>query len=75
MSFNLIASPEETKVKAGATVEITLSAEDIKIGKEGLNSIVGHLSYDESLFDSVEIKAEEKKGWNIELNQIVLFQK
>lgn len=70
MSFNLIASPEETKVKAGATVEITLSAEDIKIGKEGLNSIVGHLSYDESLFDSVEIKAEEKKGWNIELNQI-----
>ena len=68
LSFNLIASPEETRVKAGATVEITLSAEDIKIGKEGLNSIVGYLSYDEGLFDSVEIKAEEEKGWNIELN-------
>lgn len=70
LSFNLIASPEETRVKAGATVEITLSAEDIKIGKEGLNSIVGYLSYDEGLFDSVEIKAEEEKGWNIELNKI-----
>lgn len=67
LSFNLIADPEETRVKAGATVDVTLSAKDINIGKEGLNSIVGYLSYDESLFDSVEINAE--KDWNIELNQ------
>ena len=66
LSFNLIASPEETKVKAGATVEITLSVEDINIEKEGLNAVVGNLSYDETLFDSVEVNAEE--NWNIELN-------
>ncbi len=68
LSFNLIASPEEKRVKAGETVEITLSAKDIKIGEEGLNSIVGYLGYNESLFDSMKI--EGVGNWKIELNQI-----
>lgn len=70
MSFDLIASPEEKRVKAGETVEITLSAKNIKIGEEGLNSIVGNLSYNEGLFDEVKIEAEKEAGWEIEINQI-----
>ena len=75
LSFNLKASPEKARVKAGATVVVTLSAEDIKVGEEGLNNIVGKLGYDEALFESVEIYAggpEEKETtkWELELNRI-----
>ena len=76
LSFDLIASPEETKVKAGDTVIINLSAENIKVGENGLNSIVGYLGYDESLFESMEMYGGsyrdhvEKKdsSWNVEIN-------
>lgn len=73
-SFNLIASPEEKRVKAGETVEITLSVKDINVGETGLNSVVGFLGYNEALFDSMEIegvnnKAKGKANWAIELNK------
>ena len=74
LSFNLIASPEEARVKAGDTVTITLSVADISMGKTGLNSIVGNLEYDEDLFDEMTIEGnkngEGQADWQIELNQI-----
>jgi archaellum component FlaG (FlaF/FlaG flagellin family) len=34
LSFDLIASPEEARVKAGETVDITLSVKNIRVGEE-----------------------------------------
>lgn len=68
LSFKLTANPEEVKVKAGDTVTIELNVSDIHAGKEGINSIVGNLKYDENLFDSMKI--EGVNNWNVELNQI-----
>ena len=56
LKFDLKASPEEKRVKAGETVEIMLSVEDINAGEVGLNSIVGILDYDESVFDSFVVQ-------------------
>ena len=39
-SFDLLVSPEETRVKAGETVEISLDLSKINVGETGLNSIV-----------------------------------
>lgn len=81
-NFNLLASPEETRVKAGETVLVTLSLDEINMGKEGMNSIVGFLGYNEDLFESMEIYAggpEEltkatnnnaNTPWNVVLNRI-----
>ncbi|HOZ55543.1 MAG TPA: hypothetical protein PK993_05885, partial [Clostridia bacterium] len=41
LSFNLIATPEEKRVKSGETVTIQLTLSDINVGEQGLNSIVG----------------------------------
>lgn len=68
LSFKLTANPEEARVKAGDVVTIELNISDIHAGKDGINSIVGNLKYDESLFDSMKI--EGINDWNIELNQI-----
>ena len=68
-SFNFVARPEEKRVKAGETVTVAISAEDIDVGEEGINSIVGYLGYNEELFDSVEIKTPAESRWRIELNK------
>lgn len=74
LSFDLIPDPEEKYVKAGETVEITLSVKNINIGEEGLNSIVGYLGYDENVFESMTIQGvgedSDPNKWNIELNQL-----
>ena len=67
LGFNFIPSPKETRAKAGETVTINIDVADIKIGENGLNSIVGFLQYDEILFETMEIESTE--NWNIELNQ------
>src|SRR5574344_1725592 len=67
LGFNFIPSPNETKVKAGETVTIKLNVADFNIGEDGLNSIVGFLKYDETLFESMKIEASE--NWKVELNQ------
>lgn len=83
MGFNFLASPEETKTKAGETVILTLSVADISAGENGINSIVGFLDYNESLFETVEFQGINSgnqsdgntnnsvlNGWNIEVNRI-----
>ena len=83
MGFNFVVNPKETKTKAGETVTITLSVADINAGENGINSIVGSLNYDESVFETVEFQGlnsgNESNGnagssssnrWNIEVNRI-----
>lgn len=79
LGFDLIASPEETRVKAGETVIVTLSLADINVGENGLNNVIGYLGYNEALFDEVKIyaggpeelaKGEGTTKWEIEINRI-----
>ncbi len=72
LSFNFVANPTEKRVKAGETVTIAFSAENINAGENGINSIVGWLDYDQSVFDSMEFVgiSNERNAWNVELNQI-----
>lgn len=64
--FEVEATPDYQKKKAGETAEITLSIKNINMGEIGLNNIVGYLSYDEALFDEVNI--DGTNDWRFEQN-------
>lgn len=65
-NFDFVVNPEFTKTKAGETVKIKLSLQDINMGEQGLNNVVGYLKYDESVYESVEIKGIN--GWEFNQN-------
>ena len=65
--FDFIATPEYQKCKAGDTAEINLSIENVHMGEVGLNNVVGYLSYDEALFEEVNVTCVD--NWNFEYNQ------
>lgn len=65
-NFDFVVNPEFTKTKAGETVKIKLSLQDINMGEHGLNNVVGYLKYDESVYESVEIKGIN--GWEFNQN-------
>ena len=66
-SFSFVAAPEYQKVLAGATVTVDLKLEDIEMGEQGLNNVVGYLSYNEDVFEEVNISG--KDDWIFENNQ------
>lgn len=65
--FEVEATPEYQKKKAGETAEITLSIKNIDMGEIGLNNVIGYLSYDEALFDEVNIVGVG--DWQFEQNK------
>ena len=65
--FNFVAIPDYQKKRAGETAEIKLRIKNIDMGDVGLNNVVGYLSYDEALFDEVNI--EGIGDWHFERNQ------
>lgn len=56
-TFNFTASPEVVEAKAGDTVTIELGVADIDQSTDGINAIQGDITYDESVFESVEVEA------------------
>ncbi|MBR2786035.1 MAG: InlB B-repeat-containing protein, partial [Clostridia bacterium] len=66
-NFDVSVKPEYAKVKAGETVKLKFGVENIQMGESGLNNIVGNLSYDETLFEEVNIKSVDG-SWNFEQN-------
>ena len=66
-SFDFVADPDYSRVKAGETVTIMLSLENLRMGENGLNNVVGYLTYDESVFE--ELNIEGVGNWNFERNE------
>ena len=66
-SFDFVADPGYSRVKAGETVTIMLSLENLRMGENGLNNVVGYLTYDESVFE--ELNIEGVGNWNFERNE------
>ena len=66
-SVDVVVTPELQRACAGDTVTLDISLENINMGDEGLNNIVGFLSYDDSIFEEVNMTGEE--DWVAELNQ------
>lgn len=66
-SFDFVADVDYTRAKVGDTVTIKLSLENLSMGEDGLNSVIGYLTYDESVFDEVSI--EGVGNWNFERNE------
>lgn len=66
-SFDFVADPEYSRVKAGDTVTIMLSLENLKMGENGLNNVIGYLTYDESVYEVLNI--EGVGNWNFERNE------
>ena len=68
-SFTFTVNPTEATVEAGDTVTVDLGIADIDQNSDGINSIQGDLSYDESIFEKVEISTSEN-NWTVTLNQL-----
>lgn len=66
-SFDFVADPEHSKVKAGDTVTVMLSLENLRMGEHGLNNVIGYLTYDESVYD--ELNIEGVGNWNFQRNE------
>ena len=66
-SFDFVANPNYSKVEAGETVTIYLGLQNLRMGENGLNNVVGYLTYDESVFE--ELNIEGINGWNFERNE------
>ena len=45
-SFDFVAEPEYSRVKAGETVVINLSLKSLNMGENGLNNVIGYMTYD-----------------------------
>lgn len=65
-SFNLKANPEEKIVAPGETVEIELNLENITDIDEGINTVVGHLEYEQDLFEAFEFLGDNE--WTVTYN-------
>ena len=67
-SFAFTVSSEEAIAKLGDTITIDLGIADIDQTTDGINAIQGKITYDESLFESVDIVASEA-NWSVSFNQ------
>ena len=67
--FTFTVNPQETSAKAGDTVTVDLGIADIDQSSDGINAIQGDISYDDSVFESVEIVATGE-NWTATFNQL-----
>lgn len=68
-SFKITAKANTTTLKAGETVEITLTVSDIDVGDLGMNALEGYIEYDENIFEPVtQENVTGQNGWSITYN-------
>lgn len=66
LSFKFDPEVNKTIVEEKDTVTIALKLKDINVGKEGINTFICKLKYDESFFEDVKISS--KNNWSITYN-------
>lgn len=66
-SFTFTANPTQISAKLGDTITVNLGIADIDQDSDGINAIQGDMSYDEELFESVEI-VSAGNNWTVSLN-------
>lgn len=67
--FTFTVNPIETTAEVGDTITIDLGIADIDQNTDGINAIQGDLSYDETIFENVEI-ITTKANWSVTFNQL-----
>lgn len=65
-SFKFTAAPNATTAKESETITISLKLSDIDAGELGINTFSAKLSYDQNVFDSVQVVS--KNNWSITYN-------
>lgn len=65
--FTFTVNPQETSAKAGDTITVDLGIADIDQSSDGINAIQGDITYDDNVFESVEIVATGE-NWTAKLN-------
>jgi len=66
-SFSFIATPNQTTVEKGGTVQVSLKIADINAGELGINTVESKLSYDKEFFENIKI--DSKNNWSITYNE------
>lgn len=66
-SFRFIATPNQTTVAKGGTVQISLKIADINAGELGINTVESMLNYDKEFFENIKI--DSKNNWSITYNE------
>lgn len=67
-SFNITVNPQEATARKGETVTINLGISDIDQSTDGIHAIQGKLTFDETLFESVDI-VSSGSNWSTQFNQ------
>ena len=67
-TFTFTVSSEELTAKLGDTITIDLGIADIDQATDGINAIQGKVTYDEELFESVDI-VSGGSNWSVSFNQ------
>lgn len=67
-SFTFTVNPEQINANLGDTITVELGIADIDQSTDGINAIQGDLSYDDSLFESVQIVATGS-NWSAKSNE------
>lgn len=67
-SFTFTVNPEQINANLGDTITVDLGIADIDQSTDGINAIQGDLSYDDNLFESVQIVATGS-NWSAKLNE------
>lgn len=67
-TFTFSVNPEKVNAKPGDTITVDLGMADIDQTGDGINAIQGDISYDENIFENVEI-VTAGNNWSVSLNQ------
>ena len=68
-TFGAKVIPEEKTIKPGEEIVITVGAESINMGDNGINAYEGTIEYDKSLFETVKTSnIEELNNWKTTYN-------
>ena len=68
-SFTFTVNPTEVTADTGETITVNLGIADIDQSTDGINAVQGDLSYDESIFENVEIITTQS-NWSVTFNQL-----
>lgn len=66
--FTFTVDPESLSAKPGDTITVDLGMADIDQSGDGINAIQGDISYDENIFESVDI-VSAGSNWSASLNK------
>ncbi len=66
--FTFTVSPQQVSAKPGDTITVDLGMADIDQSSDGINAIQGDISYNEEIFEKVEI-VSSGSNWSVSLNQ------